>query len=244
MCDVNNVFAADILYHDYCCKAYFNKYQAKIAEIMGNLEMEDSVAAKDDTFKARFLALNLDFSKSAHSLTSIRDSLNEGSADIVSNRSVKQLIIELYGDAVCFTYPSSKRKSQMVSWLQTFISWCITTSMDSVSWLCFCIFSAQLHTWGSWWQDDVPCAGHLKLPVRTYIHDTVIRWYRCLCVPTVPLYSDLERPWSPRALANSQFRNEKSDLTTPQHLQCIEKWLDQVSSSSSCTDMGVIPPAR
>ena len=79
MCDVNDVFAADILYHDYCCKAYiyFNKYQAKIAEIMGNLEMEDSVVAKDDTFKARFLALNLDFSKSAHSLTSIRDRLKK-----------------------------------------------------------------------------------------------------------------------------------------------------------------------
>ena len=75
MCDANDVFAADILYHDYCCKAYFNKYQAKIAEIMGNLEMDDSVAAKDDTFKDRFLALNLDFSKSAYSLTSIRDRL-------------------------------------------------------------------------------------------------------------------------------------------------------------------------
>ncbi len=33
---------------------------------------------------------------------------------MVSNRSVKQLIIELYGDAVCFTYPNNKRKSQMV----------------------------------------------------------------------------------------------------------------------------------
>ena len=31
-----------------------------------------------------------------------------------------------------------------VSWLQTFISWYITTSMDSVGWLCFCISSAQL----------------------------------------------------------------------------------------------------
>ena len=62
---------------------------------MGNLEIKDSVAAKDDTFKVRFLALNLviDFSKSAYSLTSIRDRLNEGSADIiVSNRSVMQLI--------------------------------------------------------------------------------------------------------------------------------------------------------
>ena len=73
-----HIFAADIFYHDYCCKAYFNKYQAKIAEIMGNLEIESTLAAKDDTLKARFLALNLDLSKSAHSLTSIRDRLNEG----------------------------------------------------------------------------------------------------------------------------------------------------------------------
>ena len=78
MHDVNDVFTANILYHDYCCKAYFNKYQAKMAEIMGNLEIKDTVVAKDDTFKARYLALNLDFSKSAHSLTSIRDRLNEG----------------------------------------------------------------------------------------------------------------------------------------------------------------------
>jgi len=114
MNDVKDVFAGDILYHNYCCKAYFNHYQDKIAKIMGNLDMEDSVAAKDDTFKARFLTLNLDFSKSTHRLTSIRDRLNEGSTDIVSNISVKQLIIELYGDVVSFTYPNNKRKSQMI----------------------------------------------------------------------------------------------------------------------------------
>ena len=47
---------------------------------MNNLEMEDSVTATDDSFKARFLALKLGFSKSAHSLTSIRDQINEGSS--------------------------------------------------------------------------------------------------------------------------------------------------------------------
>ena len=57
--------------------------------------MEESVADKIDTYKAKFLALNL---KKAHSLTSIRDRLNEGSADIASNRPVQQLIIEVYGD--------------------------------------------------------------------------------------------------------------------------------------------------
>ncbi|KAI4823606.1 hypothetical protein KUCAC02_012184 [Chaenocephalus aceratus] len=65
---------------------------------------------------------------SAHSLTSIRDRLNEGSAGIVSNRTVKQLIIEMYGDAVCFTYPSNKRISQMV--LCTNSSKCNTAGRD------------------------------------------------------------------------------------------------------------------
>ena len=32
-----------------------------------------------------------------------------------------------------------------------------------------------------------------------------------VCLYTVPLYSELERPWSPRA---PQFKNEKNDLTT------------------------------
>ena len=96
MCDVGDVFAADIQYHDNCCKSYLNRYHAKIDEIMRNFEMEDLVTAPDGSLKERFLALNLDFSISAHSLTSIRDKLNEDSSEIVSNRVVKKLIIELY----------------------------------------------------------------------------------------------------------------------------------------------------
>ena len=114
MHNAEDVFAADIQYHAYCCKSYFNRYNAKIEEILDNLVLEESIIAGDDSFKARFLALGLDFQKSAHSLTSIRDQLNEGSTGIVTNRAVKQLIIELYGDAVCFTYPTNKRLSQMV----------------------------------------------------------------------------------------------------------------------------------
>jgi hypothetical protein len=52
----------------------------------------------------------------ACSLTSIRKRLNEHLSVSVSNRSVKLLIIELYGYAVCFTYAiaSNKRISQMI----------------------------------------------------------------------------------------------------------------------------------
>lgn len=62
--------------------------------------------------------------------------------------------------------------------------------------MCFSISSAQLHTWGSWWQNDVPCAA------RTYIHtgDTDV-------FVSLPLYSELERPWPPRALAYPQYRS-------------------------------------
>ena len=40
--------------------------------------------------------------------------MNGGSADVVSNWHVKQLIIELYGAAAFFTYPSNKQNSQVV----------------------------------------------------------------------------------------------------------------------------------
>jgi ribosomal protein S14 len=37
MCGPEDVFAADIYYHSYCCKEYFNKYNLKIVEIMKSL---------------------------------------------------------------------------------------------------------------------------------------------------------------------------------------------------------------
>ena len=66
MCNVDDVFAADIHYHDNCCKAYiFCKYHTKIEEIMNNLEIEEDDSLnhpkieEDDSLKARFLALEL-----------------------------------------------------------------------------------------------------------------------------------------------------------------------------------------
>lgn len=116
MCGPDDVFAADIYYHSYCCKEYFNKYNLKIAEIMKSLEAEEFAAAGNEHLKERFLALGLDFQNTAYSLSFIRDKLNENSplSYTVTNRTVKQLIIQLYGGDVCFTSPSNKRISQMV----------------------------------------------------------------------------------------------------------------------------------
>ena len=116
MCGPEDVFAADIYYHSHCCKEYFNKYNLKIVEIMKSLEAEESVAAGNERLKERFLALGLDFQNTAYSLSFIREKLHEDStlSSTVTNRTVKQLIIELYGGDVCLTYPSNKRISQMV----------------------------------------------------------------------------------------------------------------------------------
>ena len=106
-----DVFAADIYYHSYCCKEYFNKYNLKIVEIMKSLEAKESMAAGNKLLNESFLALGLDFQSTAYSLSFIRDKLNENStfSPAVTNRTVKQRWFD-----VCFTYPSNKRISQMV----------------------------------------------------------------------------------------------------------------------------------
>ncbi len=53
------------------------KYQARIEEIMKNLEMEDSVTAAEDSFKARFLALELDGLGEESSLKETRSSYQD-----------------------------------------------------------------------------------------------------------------------------------------------------------------------
>ena len=110
----DDVFAADIFYHKYCCRDYFNKYDAKVEEILQHLEKEDTITAEDESLRTAFSTLELDFETTAYSITFIRNKLNETREVLVSNRAVKQLIIELHGDGVCFTYPTNKRISQMV----------------------------------------------------------------------------------------------------------------------------------
>ena len=51
MHEPEDVFAADLYYHSYCCKDYSNKYNAYIEEILKSLEEEDSITAGDVSFK-------------------------------------------------------------------------------------------------------------------------------------------------------------------------------------------------
>ena len=110
----DDVFAADIFYHKYCCRDYFNRYDAKVEEILQHLDKEDTITAEDESLRTAFSTLELDFETTAYSITFISNKLNETQESPVSNRAAKQMIIELYGDGVCFTYPTKKRISQMV----------------------------------------------------------------------------------------------------------------------------------
>ena len=116
MCDPEDVFVADIYNHSYCCKEYFNKYNLKIAEVMKSLEAKESLAVGNEYLKERFLGLGLYFPKTVYSLSFIRDKLiaNSTLSCTVTDRTVKQLIINQYGGDVCLTYPSNKRIFQMV----------------------------------------------------------------------------------------------------------------------------------
>ena len=176
MSSIGDVFSADILYHDHCRKVYFNSYHTKIEEIMQNLTIEDSITASDDSLKARFLALGLDFSRSAYSLTTIRDMLNEGSATIVSNRSVKQLIIELYRDTVCFTYPNNKRMSQMVLSTSSSREALVESLRVSPIQKCATELSQELKQYNFGLQKSF-CEPHdLQLSIDTFIRNQPPKW--------------------------------------------------------------------
>lgn len=129
MCGTEDVLAAEFEYHTCCCKEYFNTYNAKIEEILRDVEEEHCVSAGDESLKTQFLSLGLDFNSKAYSLSSIRDKLNDIVTVPVSNRTVKHLIITLYGDTVCFTYPHNKRLSQMVFATQNASPQCLVESL-------------------------------------------------------------------------------------------------------------------
>ena len=89
---------------------------------------------------------------------------------------------------------------------------CIPGCMAGVSCLFFSFPWTQLHTQGSWWQDDVPYTGYSKSQFRTYIYDIVFEWHRCLFVSVLSYNSQLEGSWPPRALAHLQHRNKNAKL--------------------------------
>ena len=57
----------------------------------------------------------INLTENGYSLSEIRDRVNAllSSDFLIENRKVKELLIEKYGEDICFTYPRDRTKSQM-----------------------------------------------------------------------------------------------------------------------------------
>ena len=111
--DVGAVFAADFEYHKSCMRKYLIDYDRKIESIMDNLEKENT---STDQVREVFnkIVSTLDLENISYSVSYVREEMNKLLCnDNITNRSVKTLLLENYGQLICFTYPHNRRNSQM-----------------------------------------------------------------------------------------------------------------------------------
>lgn len=108
--DVQSVFAADILYHSACMSHYLIKYSR-------STESCESLI-NDTSIKSSFQKLldKIDFSKNGYELSQLSQFMNsecdlEGT---ITNKQVKTLLIDHFGEDISFTYPRKRSKSQLV----------------------------------------------------------------------------------------------------------------------------------
>ncbi|XP_057301781.1 uncharacterized protein LOC130636171 isoform X1 [Hydractinia symbiolongicarpus] len=112
-----DIFAADIVYHRKCLNGYIVKFERDIEAIMYTRNEHHEGAVFANTFK-NFLS-TLDLKKHAYSMSFCRDQLNEilekehNSEAYVTNRTLKTLLIDNFGEELSFTYPKDRKKSQM-----------------------------------------------------------------------------------------------------------------------------------
>ena len=117
MNDIDDVFGADVSRHNICLSRYFHRYNSTMAVIMENQQKENSTFKQLSTVISVLsnVLSGITFDKTGCSLSYLRDEMNRSlpSHDPVSNYIVKELIIDKFGDKVCFSYPSNNRISQM-----------------------------------------------------------------------------------------------------------------------------------
>lgn len=111
--DINSVFAADIHCHKNCIRKYILNYQRDIEK-----DAAEEIASSEGLTESftTFLA-TLQFETKGYSISYLRNEFNDKylSSDIhISNRKMKSLLIEHFGDGIYFTYAKDPSVSQMV----------------------------------------------------------------------------------------------------------------------------------
>ena len=107
-----DVFANDLHCHKLCINNYLLKYkrQKSADENPNNIKKQYQIQKSFDA-----IISELNFSENGYALSDIRDRIN-GLLDsdlFIENRKVKELLIEKYGENICFAYPRDRSKSQM-----------------------------------------------------------------------------------------------------------------------------------
>ena len=105
------LFAADIYSHSQCMNKYLLQYKRDM-----QVEMENSPKIYGENIKKEFNTFvnTLELDKKGYTVSFCRDEINAKLDESkLSNKQVKRLLIEFYGEDICFTYPKDQSKPQM-----------------------------------------------------------------------------------------------------------------------------------
>ena len=109
---IQDVFASDVYCHKLCINNYLLKYKRSKStdENSKNIKKKCKIQKSLDT-----IISDINRTENGYSLSEIRERVNALlSVDfLIKNRKVKQLLIEKYGNDICFTYPRDRTKSQI-----------------------------------------------------------------------------------------------------------------------------------
>lgn len=108
--DVMSVFAADVLYHSACMSNYLMRYSRSTENCESFIN--------NTTIKSGFHKLldKLDFSQNGYELSELSQFMNSECelGGTITNKQVKTLLIDHFGDDISFAYPRKRSKSQLV----------------------------------------------------------------------------------------------------------------------------------
>ena len=109
-----NIFAADVHCHRNCIGSYFLEFDRDLKKVN---DLNDNAAEEEcDELTNVFdeLCSTLDLDSQGYLLTECRNMINEKLSKIevsilVNNRRLKNLLIDKYGNSICFTFLNQKR---------------------------------------------------------------------------------------------------------------------------------------
>ena len=106
-----HIFAADIVSHKGCMKRYLIQYQRKMEEIMRCDCSTDNDSNIIEVFNS--VISKMELVHNAYTISTCRDMINSKLiGEDIDNRKVKTLLIQQFGEDICFTYPRDQSISQ------------------------------------------------------------------------------------------------------------------------------------